>query len=378
MKKLLMNTLIIILLSGTLLLILMNPNLLLTAVNRAVLLWATRLFPILFPFYIITVLFIKFGVAQMIGDLLSPLSVWLFRIKPVAGFVILLGMLAGNPQSAVMISELYQNQSINKAEAEHLIKYAVFTSPLYCLGTIGILYFQNLSVGIIVLTSHLVSNFLLGIILRFRSPFTLTNPQINLKDCNQPQTKEPIGVILSNIIQKGLNIMFMICGYMIFFSIVIELLKQAKLLYFIYLLLTLNEKIPLSYDLFSALFMGIFELTTFVDTITKLSLNLRLVISLITAFVSFGGLSIHAQIHSILNQIKIPYFTFLRYRLYQMAISACFAYLLHPLLYRDTLPVIKVQYVSERTLLLISLIGLILLFIYLLKIDNDSHSHKIK
>jgi sporulation integral membrane protein YlbJ len=359
-KKIVKNCLLIIFMVATFALMVTSTNELIGAVSKAVLLWATRVFPVLFPFYIIGILFVKYGVAHFIGGCLSPITQSLFKTKPISGFIFVISLLSGNPQSAVMISALYNDGELSEEESEHLLKFSVFMNPLFIIGTIGVSYFHNITIGIIVLIAHVLSNIVLGILLR-SSIKHRRSLNMNLKSSYysmvKNQTKDSVGEVLTQIIQKGLNVMFLVCGFMIFFNIIIVLLVKSQIIDLLYTVLTFNQTIPIPYDIFYACIIGILEVTNFIDTITKTNLNLRMMVTIITVFVSFGGLSIHAQIHSVLEKVKIRYGGFFLYRIFQMFISGLIAYYIFPFFYREkssqTIKIDTLQ--TDRNLLLVTI-----------------------
>jgi sporulation integral membrane protein YlbJ len=370
MKKTVKNGLLIIFMIATFALMVTSTTELIGAVNKAIMLWATRVFPVLFPFYIIGILFVKYGVAHFIGGCLSPITQTLFKTKPISGFVFVISLLSGNPQSAVMISALYNNGELSEEESEHLLKFSVFMNPLFIIGTIGVSYFHNLTIGLIVLIAHVLSNILLGILLRSQIKNRKSH-NLSLKKSYQNmvhnQTKDSIGEVLTQIIQKGLNVMFLVCGFMIFFNIVIVLLVKSKIIDILFTIITFNQLIPIPYEIFYACTIGILEVTNFIDTITKTDLNLRMMVTLITVFVSFGGLSIHAQIHSVLEKVKIRYGGFFLYRIFQMFISGLIAYYLFPFFYKEktsqTIQFDDLQ--ADRNLTLASILILVAMLAYI-------------
>lgn len=371
MKNILKNLFLIIFIVSAFILMITNTSDLIGAVNKGINLWATRVFPILFPFYIIGVLFLKYGVAHFIGDLLSPITKLLFKTKNITGFVFVIALMSGNPQSAVLVSELYNRKELTQKESEHLLKFCVFINPLFCLGTIGFSYFNNITIGYVILLAHILANVILGVLLRFNiknprpedlSIRTSYNKMINAR------TKEPLGEVLTKTIQNGLNIMFLVCGFMIFFNIVIVLLIKSNIISFSYQILSNLNIINVEYDIFYAFVIGIFELVNFIDTITKTNLDLRMMVTFITVFVSFGGLSIHAQLQSVLGKVRINYLTFVTYRIFQMFISGFIAYYIFPFIYKEsstsTSSIISIDKVNQN-LTLFSILMLIVLLIFL-------------
>ena len=78
----------------------------------------------------------------------------------------------------------------------------------------------------------------------------------------------------------------------------------------------------------NAVLSGILELTQGIKYASILPLNMKIKGTLITLFLSFGGISVHMQIISIISDTKIKYLPFLKARIIHSLISSLIAYLL--------------------------------------------------
>ena len=77
----------------------------------------------------------------------------------------------------------------------------------------------------------------------------------------------------------------------------------------------------------SVMVKAILEMTMALYNLAKLSISDPLKVALATAIISFGGLSIHLQVISILED-KIKYRNYFKGRIYQMIISFFIAFLI--------------------------------------------------
>ncbi|ERJ13448.1 nucleoside recognition domain-containing protein [Haloplasma contractile] len=340
------------------------------AVNDAVVLWATKVFPVLFPFFIFTTLAIRLGVIHFIGEFLKPLTKLLFKTSSVSGFVVLFSVISGNPSSAIIITELLNEKMITKKEAQHLMTFTVFINPLFCIGTIGYSYFNNVSIGYIILTAHILGNIILGILLRFKANFT-DDIRVSVRSAYQKMNTQlisnnkTIGEIVTDILQKGINTMFIICGFMIFFSILTRIMLKIKLIdYSFFILRPVLTLFNISYEIYSSVFIGMFEMVIGANYTIGQDIPLRSMITLLTMLISFGGFSIHSQINSILYKTKLKYAPFLLGRLAHMVISGILAYLIFPFFYKEVtsdVSLINRVQVPEKSLVLFTIITLIIL-----------------
>ena len=351
------------------------------AVNLVIILWATKVFPVLFPFYIIATLAIKYGVAHFIGELLKPITTRLFKTSPISGFVFFMSLIAGNPSSAIIISQLYEDKSITKTEATHLLSFCVFVNPIFCIGTIGIVYFRNSSIGYIVLIAHIVANILIGILMRFsiksRERATLSFKNAYLKMVNyKKHHKQSFAEVMTQILQQGMNTMFLIGGFMIFYGVVIVILKSSSFIDLSYhALSSILNLFHIDYNVYKAFFTGMFEMVLGVDAIVDSQFPLRFSVTFITMIISFGGFSIHSQIHSILYKVKLRYTPFLMSRIAQMVFSGIIAYYLFPFIYKErTIDTIFYDgiIVPEKSMVFITLmLCILILFAMLMRFFNQ-------
>ena len=81
-------------------------------------------------------------------------------------------------------------------------------------------------------------------------------------------------------------------------------------------------------DISNAVISGILELTQGIKYVSLLSIDMKIKGALITFFLSFGGISVHMQIMSIISDTKIKYKPFFIARIIHSIISTTIAYLL--------------------------------------------------
>ena len=89
----------------------------------------------------------------------------------------------------------------------------------------------------------------------------------------------------------------------------------------------INNIIHLS-PLKQGIISGIIEMTQGVKYISMLEISSKLKATIIAALISFGGISIHLQIASILNDFKIKYKHYLLSRVIHACISGILVYII--------------------------------------------------
>ncbi len=297
--------------------------------------WAFTLVPSLLPFMIAADILIQLGVVNFLGVLLEPLMRPLFRLPGSAGFVVAMGFTSGFPMGALLTDSLYEKKLCTKNEAARLVAFTNNASPLFLLVAIPVSMLQAPEVGWILLAAHYCANLLIGLASRFFAPrqtapssFTkhLVGRSINaLTACRQEQAL-PIGAILGNAVSKGIKNILSIGGFVLFFSVTIQILTTVHIVEMLRQLFSVLLTF-FSFDavLSNALASGLFEMTLGTRGAALTSAPLVQKLLLISFILGWSGLSIHAQVGSIISRHSIPLWPYLLCRPLQGLLAAGFA-----------------------------------------------------
>lgn len=319
MKKNIYNLLILILLSFILLFILIFSNEVLDCVLIAIKIWKENIFTSLFPFFIITDLLISYGMVDLLAEATKKIMNKLFYLPGDASFVIIASLFSGFPSSSKYIKELLDNNKINIEQAEYLLAFTHFPNPLFILGVVGNKILKNKSLGFIVLISIIIGNFIIAFSIRKKTKITINKTNIRnvLQNISNNNKDNKFIVILTNSIFKTIHTLTLLLGIITIFSVLNTIINNL-----------------LNTNFFSkTLISGILEMTQGVKKTEYLSIPLYLKPSLITAFISFGGISIHLQVISILSETNIKYRYYLICRIIHSAISSVISLILCKLIF---------------------------------------------
>ena len=297
--------------------VLTNSNLIMKTVQFSVNLWINNILPSLFPFFILSELLIKFGFVEFISELLKNITQKLFKVRGEGAFIFIMSMISGFPSNSKYIKELFLENKINDKEASKILMFTHFSNPLFIIGTISISFLNNKNMGIIILFSHYIGNIIIGLIIRNYHPYSFKEKvslkkAINLMHKKQIENKEKIGNILAQACFKTFKTLFLILGVVTTFLCLTTLITNH---------LHLN---PIK----DGLLKGIFEMTQGLKYISILNLSLKWKVIISTMIISFGGLSVHMQIISILGDTEIKYLPFLIARIFHAFISGFLAFIL--------------------------------------------------
>lgn len=291
--------------------ILQESNSIIKTVKFSFSIWENNIFPSLFPFFVIGDLLINLGFPDFLGEILRPIMYKLFKINGTGSFVLILSMLSGFPSSAKYTKELYLNGSLNEDEASKLLTFTHFSNPLFILGTLSIVFLNNKEIGIYILTSHYIGNLFVGLIFRNYYISKKENNKISfttaLNKMNEKRNlnKKNIGQIVTHSLISSINTLFLIL---------------ATVTLFLILTTIINNNITIS-NYNSAFLNGIFEITQGLKYISLLRIPVYNQALIAVFLISFGGLSVHMQVVSIISDTKIKYFPYFIARILHASIS---------------------------------------------------------
>lgn len=302
MKKIIMFSLILIAY-----LILLNSSIVINTVIQSIDIFKNSIFPSLFPFFIISELLVNYGFVEFISKIFKPLMNKFFKINSKCAFILVMSMISGFPSNSKYTKDLYLNGEINELEATKVLMFTHFSNPLFILGAISITFLNNKKIGLFILIIHYLTNFIVGFLLRNIIKTPINNTNLNIK-------KETLSFsnILSKSILNSFNTLFLILGTIIVFLVITNLLNEYILF---------NPYIK-------GIISGILEMTGGISNISILNITLKEKSTIIGMILSFGGISVHMQVKSIISDTPIIYQPYLIARLIHSSITGLFIYFL--------------------------------------------------
>lgn len=321
--------------------IIVFPSHSLQAAIKGITMWSEVVFPSLFPFFVITELMIGFGIVSLIGYLLDPFMRPLFRVPGEGGFVMAMGIASGFPAGAKFTARLKQEKKLTTIEAERLVSFTNSSNPLFMSGAVAVGFFHNATLAVILMASHYLGNLSVGFVMRFHrsqseKKQTENKPSIPslrkafaLMHDTHVKDGRTLGKLLGDAVNSAIQTLLMVGGFIIFFSVLTEVLKiahfsQIAAAFFGIVLAIFHIPVELS----EALFSGLFEITlgSQLASTTNTALYYQV---LITSFIlAFNGFSVQAQVASILAEANIRFKPFFFARILHGLFAMFFTYLL--------------------------------------------------
>ncbi len=271
--------------------------------------WTIHLLPSLLPFFIAANLLISMGFVRFLGVLLEPVMRPLFRLPGEAGFAVALGFTSGFPMGAVLTASLKEQQLCSSQEAARLAAFTNNSSPLFLLISVPVSMLHQPQLGALLLAAHYLANLTIGILLRFLAPpYHQPIPQQHLFSTAfaqmqqyQAEHRQPLGTMLGQAIQKGIDSIVKIGGFVLSFSVLLSLFQATGFWFLLQKFFSVILQIfQLSPQLSSALSAGLFEMTLGAQYASECDVSLLEQLMAISFILGWSGLSIQAQVSSIL------------------------------------------------------------------------------
>ena len=285
MKKLI-NPILIIIFTIIELFLLSKSNIVINSFNNTFNNCLYNLLPTLFFSLLLSQILIELNIKKYIPKIIINFFKYIFNINDSESVIFLLSILTGYPNNSKM---LLNNKNLN-----NIILYTNFINPIYLICSVGRIYLKNIKIVLIIFISQLLSNIIIGILIRnnnIKEIKNIDNKNINFINIYSKSIKNVVitlSIIFSNIL---------------FFSIIIALITNI-----------FHLKEP-----FNSILIGLIEFSSGIYNICKLNISLFIKGLIILIIISFGSLSIHMQMISINDKIK--YIKFLKYRIFNVFIS---------------------------------------------------------
>jgi len=184
---------------------------------------------------------------------------------------------------------MLNNSSISINDANKLISFTYFSNPLFLYNILSNTFNKKITIKIILI--HYITNIFIGLLFRKKDNNNNNKTIKNKSNINEIN----IIKLLPSSINKSINTLFMILGTIVFYMIITNLILN---------IFNIN-------NLFNIFLRGIFEITQSLNLLNNLNYPSITKELMALSIISFGGLSIHTQVLSIINDTDISYKNFL-------------------------------------------------------------------
>ncbi len=258
------------------------------AAQEALELWWRAVLPVLFPFFVCSVLIEKSGLMEALANKLRRISEKM-RIHPYALPVFLLSGLCGYPAAGRLCGGLSRSGGLDAAHAERFAILANLCSPMFLLGTLSLGMLKDRSLFFPLAIGHYGGALLTALIVCFLAPLPAhrSYPRIGAA------VSEPSS--LPGAIWEGVQGMLRIGGSIVFFYVLIFLIKETGLLRYLAVPFNLLFGLLGAENTGEGFLCGLFEMTSGCKLLSSGTFPLQWQAALCCFLISFSGLCIYVQ-----------------------------------------------------------------------------------
>lgn len=299
---------LILLISIFILMMVISPTIALTATLNGAKLFFFNVFPALFMFSVLCNLIVSLGGIELYSKLFGGLLCKPLRLPRKCATAVIISILCGYPLGTKYSGDLYRNGDINFSTFKRLVIIASTPSPIFVIGSVGVLMLKNVTLGYILLISSYISAFILSFILRTDE----TRNILNINKINKESL--PFSKCFLNSVEQSISTVLMVGGFIIFFNVLCTFLNNLVF-----------SKLPFSF--IGGILAGILEMTNGCKIISTEAISMQIIIPIIAFFLTFGGLSILSQCYSFIYDLKINFLYFVKYKILFGLINSAVAFI---------------------------------------------------
>ena len=307
----------------------------LSAAQAGLLLWANHVVPSVLPFFIVTELLNYTNVIPVVGRLLKKIMRPIFNVPGEGAYALIMGIIAGYPTGAKIINTFRKENICTKEEGERLLSFTNNSGPLFIVGTIGVSLFSDTRTGILLFITHLAASLTVGFLFRFwkykrTGSITSTKTHEICPPIRKNATFSNLGEIMANSIMSSINTIVLIGGFVMLFSVIVNILNQSYILNIIGNILSpIFHIFNIPPEYFSGIITGIMELTNGVKEVANIATKFVSINVIICSFIlGFGGISVLLQVFSITSKSDISIKPYIIGKFLQGCIAAFYTYVL--------------------------------------------------
>lgn len=254
--------------------------------------WAYNVLPALFPFMVLTTLTLKLQTKRK-----HSFTKLLFGIS--CDNVFLTSVLCGYPIGAKAVAD--SNANVEAATA--MCSFCSTAGPIFMIATVGAKMLQNTTATIILLTVHILSALINGLL--YRRKFVEFDIEHEAKFAARD-----IGDTITNSALSVISV----GGLIALFYMLTDMIKSL---------------LPTSIadSLVTAFIIGLFEMTNGMFGVCKI-IDVITATVLCSALLSFGGLCVFAQCYAFLGAKLVKPFKLIKMKITQAAIATILSYVL--------------------------------------------------
>lgn len=269
------------------------PQTVFTGASYGLVLWFRHVLPTLLPYMILINILIRTPALHWICRITSPFLCPLLGTSYYGTFAVLTGFLCGYPMGAKTASDLLDAQKISRSEASYLLSFCNNTSPAFILSYVVIQNLKKDSISIpflLILTlTPLMMSFVFRLFYHTKDHIHPFSHMMQVSSSTASQSENLSGNFFDRCIMNAFKSITKVGGYMMMFSVLIQLLASA-----------------LPDNTASLLLYSGLEISIGIRQLASSALYTSHKIILCAALTSFGGWCCIAQTYSMISGNHLP------------------------------------------------------------------------
>ncbi len=297
-------------------------------------LWLNVVCPSLLPFFITIDILISLGIVKFLGVILSPPMSLLFNIPGEGAFAFIMSIASGYPMGAKVVTDLRKQNICTKHECQRMLSLCSTSGPLFIIGAVSVGMLNNMQIAPILLIAHYLSAISIGLLMRFYKKDVAKEKAARKKPllalcANKIEASKPLGEMLAESIKNSINLILLIGGYIVFFSVLSGIIKNNNFLNLLSALIsTLIPNAITSANILPAFLTGILEVTNGIKECVPLAIPYTIKITLISFFIGFGGISVNAQVSGIIYDTDLGFGLYFFNKILQGIFASTYTFIL--------------------------------------------------
>ena len=286
--------------------------------------------PSLLPFFILSELLLALGVVHFLGEWLEPVMRPVFNVPGVGSFVFSMGLAAGYPMDAVLTAKFRRQQLCTRVEGERLLAFTNSADPLFIFGAVAVAMFHDPVLGAALAFGHYLGALGVGLLFRFhgrgdkapaaprserwaaaeRAPLPVRAVRAAL--AAREADGRPLMRVLNEAVVDSARTLLVIASFIVLFSVILRVITVTHAIAALSVPIGLViHAFGLPASLAHAAVTGLFEIDLGCAAAAAAHAPLTARLALAGAIIAWSGLSVHAQVLSVLagTDIRIgPYY----------------------------------------------------------------------
>lgn len=284
-----------------------------TGVSRGLTLCGNIIIPALFPFMVLTGVWMRSPFSDGMGRLLAAPVRFLFRLPAPAAGVIVFSMIGGYPSGAVALEPLLTENRLSQRDGARLMHFCVNAGPAFAVSAVGAGMLGDSRMGAILCTAHLAAALCIGIGEGLMHPAPLQIPA-------PPPKNVVFSVSFTEAVNSACRSLLYMCGFVILFCAALSVGDGSGLC-------ALFDRVTgwVTGKSTPSLLSGLLEVTA---GCMEVAGSTPVSVFLLGFFMGFGGLSVQCQVRAILSAYPAVFRRFFLFRVLHGMLGGAFSVLL--------------------------------------------------